>query len=69
MEPDIKKAPKGQYRVIGRDNPRDQGWKQGDYSTLSEAKKALIRIEGTVRFRVYNDQGKCVHGNNDRLEL
>lgn len=63
MELDIRKAPKGQYRVIGRDNPRDQGWKQGDYLTLLGAKKALLHSSSgaVVRFRVYDDQGECVY--------
>lgn len=61
MERDIKKAPEGQFRVIGQDNPRDKGWKQGDYPTLREAtQRANPRGHTTIRFRVFDDQGECV---------
>lgn len=64
MQQNTKKAPEGQFRVIGIDDPGDQGWMQGDYPTLSEAaKRANPRGHSTIRFRVYNDQGECVHGN------
>lgn len=65
MDRDIRKAPAGQFRVIGLDNPEDQGWRQGDYSTLSKAQEASPNSNGSpIRYRVYNDQGKCVHARS-----
>ena len=65
MDQDIRKAPTGQFRVIGLDNPRDRGWRQGDYPTFLKAKEASLNTNGrsTICYRVYNDQGECVHGN------
>lgn len=64
MEQETKKAPTGQFRVIGQDCSGDKGWMQGDYPTLTEAtKQASPRGRCTIRFRVYDDEGKCVHGN------
>lgn len=58
MESDMKKAPTGQFRVIGQDDPRDTGWKKGDYPTLSEAKR--VAKQSAIRFSVYDDKGQCV---------
>lgn len=56
-----KKAPVGQFRVIGQDTPRDAGWRKGDYPTLVEAaQNANPRGHSTIRFRVFDDQGKPV---------
>ncbi|KKL50511.1 hypothetical protein LCGC14_2304740 [marine sediment metagenome] len=64
MEYSTKKAPSGQFRVIGQDHSGDKGWRKGDYPTLSEAAtQANPRGHSTIRFRVYDDRGKCVHGN------
>jgi len=52
----IKKAPKGKFRVIGKDDAADVGWTKGDYPTLSEATDQA----NSPRFRVYNDIGECV---------
>lgn len=61
MERDTRKAPVGLFRVIGVDNPRDTGWKQGDYPTLREAARHTNpRGHSTIRFRVFDDQGECV---------
>lgn len=61
MECESKKAPAGQFRVIGQDAPGDRGWKQGDYATLVEAAlHANPRGQTTIRFRVFDDKGKPV---------
>lgn len=66
MEQETRKAPSGQFRVIGRDDPRDTGWKKGDYSTLLEASvEANPRGHSTIQFRIYNDEGECVLGEFD----
>ena len=56
----IKRAPRGQFRIIGKDSPRDLGWRKGDYSTLEEATEiASSGNQGTVRYFVYDDDGEC----------
>ena len=61
MERDTRKAPSGQFRVIGQDAPGDRGWKQGDYSTFVEAARHAIPCGcTTIRFRVFDDKGKPV---------
>ena len=52
----LKKAPKGKFRVIGKDDAADVGWTKGDYPTLSEATVQA----NSPRFRVYDDTGQCV---------
>ena len=55
-----EQAPEGAYRVIGKDNPKDEGWLKGDYGTLSLAlHRANPRGHATIRFRVFDDKGKC----------
>lgn len=62
---EIRKAPKGLFRVVGKDSPTDEGWKQGDYPTLTEAKQIAQRSGHVhIKFRVYNDAGECVHGGS-----
>jgi len=54
------KAPKGKFRVIGRDGPKDTGWKKGDYDTEELAINAAPNTP-SVRFCVYDDEGNCVY--------
>ncbi len=67
MDRNIKKAPSGHFRVVGFDSSRDTGWKKEDHPSLAAAKQA-IKPPGhsTIRFRVYDDKGECVHGNGFR---
>jgi len=60
-----KKAPPGQFRVIGKDDPRDQGWLKNDYPNAQQAKQAAKNDERSfIRFQVFNDQGECIHGGS-----
>lgn len=62
-----KTAPVGQFRVIGKDNPKDDGWHRGDYLTKAKAKRATSARGSFVRFQVFNDKGECVHGSPFKL--
>ena len=56
-----KKAPIGQFRVIGRDSPQDEGWLKGDYPSLEQARKIATQNNGSsVRYRIYDEQGECI---------
>lgn len=59
-------APKRQFRVIGKDDPHDSGWKKGDYPRLSEAREAA-KSNGHrfVSFHIFNDQGEEISVPND----
>ncbi|MHA2279602.1 MAG: hypothetical protein ACXAC5_01740 [Promethearchaeota archaeon] len=57
----VKIAPKGWFRVIGKDGPRDQGWKKGDYHDLSLAEMAAVSPSRSfVRFQIFDDKGECL---------
>ena len=56
-----RKAPKGQYRIIGVDTFDGTDWIEGDYKTLVEAYDiAEANVKGAVMLKmyIYNDKGE-----------
>jgi hypothetical protein len=57
-----KKAPSGQFRVIGETRMGDDQWIEKDFDSENEALRyARENINSTQNMRVYDDTGKQIY--------